>query len=117
MTRRPVKVVHSRANPAMVWLLPAPAGATSTVVAAAAVSIMHYGVALLSAQPGALDAGPGLLVADELRHGPFRGWRGSVLRCRGGPGCSTVPGSAAGRCCRRRRRGRRGWSRRRGPGR
>ena len=40
MTRRPVKVVHSRANPAMVWLLPAPAGATSTVVAAAAVSII-----------------------------------------------------------------------------
>ena len=40
MTRRPVKVVHSRANSAMVWLLPAPAGATSTVVAAAAVSII-----------------------------------------------------------------------------
>ena len=40
MTRRPVKVVHSRANSAMVWLLPAPAGAISTVVAAAAVSIM-----------------------------------------------------------------------------
>ena len=40
MTRRPVKVVHSRANSAMVWLLPAPAGATSTVVAAVAVSIM-----------------------------------------------------------------------------
>ena len=40
MTRRPVKVVHSRANSAMVWLLPAPAGATSTVVAAVAVSII-----------------------------------------------------------------------------
>lgn len=40
MTRRPVRVVHSRANSATVWLLPAPAGATSTVVAAAAVSII-----------------------------------------------------------------------------
>ena len=40
MTRRPVKLVHSLANPAMVWLLPAPAGAISTVVAAAAVSII-----------------------------------------------------------------------------
>ena len=39
MTRRPVNEVHSRANSAMVWLLPAPAGAISTVVAAAAVSI------------------------------------------------------------------------------
>ena len=40
MTRRPVNVVHSRANPAMVWLLPAPAGAASTMVAVAAVSII-----------------------------------------------------------------------------
>jgi hypothetical protein len=40
MTRRPVKVVHSRANSAMVWLLPAPAGAISTVLAAAAASII-----------------------------------------------------------------------------
>ena len=40
MTRRPVNEVHSRANSAMVWLLPAPAGAISTVVAAAAVSII-----------------------------------------------------------------------------
>ena len=40
MTRRPVNEVHRRANSAMVWLLPAPAGAISTVVAAAAVSIM-----------------------------------------------------------------------------
>ncbi len=38
-TRRPVNVVHSLANPAIVWLLPAPAGATSAVVAVAAVSI------------------------------------------------------------------------------
>ena len=40
MTRRPVKQVHSRANSAIVWLLPAPAGAIRTVVAAAAVSMM-----------------------------------------------------------------------------
>ena len=40
MTRRPVNEVHSRANSAIVWLLPAPAGAISTVIAVAAVSIM-----------------------------------------------------------------------------
>ena len=40
MTRRPVSVVHSRANSAMVWLLPAPAGAISTAPAVAAVSII-----------------------------------------------------------------------------
>ena len=38
MTRRPVNVVHSRANPAIVWLLPAPAGAISTVMAVTAVT-------------------------------------------------------------------------------
>ena len=61
MTRRPVKVVHSRANSAMVWLLPAPAGATSTVVAAARGEHHHHGVALLGVQPGPLGGGPGLL--------------------------------------------------------
>ena len=40
ITRRPVNEVHSRANPAMVWLLPAPAAATSAVVAVVAVSIV-----------------------------------------------------------------------------
>ncbi len=40
MTRRPVNVVHSRANSAMVWLLPAPAGAISTTAALVAVSIV-----------------------------------------------------------------------------
>ena len=40
ITRRPVNEVHSRANSAIVWLLPAPAAATSAVVAVVAVSIM-----------------------------------------------------------------------------
>jgi hypothetical protein len=40
ITRRPVNVVHSRANWAMVWLLPAPAAATSAVVAVVAVSMV-----------------------------------------------------------------------------
>jgi hypothetical protein len=40
MTRRPVNDVHSRANSAIVWVLPAPAGAISTVAVVAAVSIM-----------------------------------------------------------------------------
>ena len=73
MTRRPVKVVHSRANSAMVWLLPAPAGAISTVVAVGRGEHHHHGVALLGVQPGALGGGPCLLAADELRDGPFRG--------------------------------------------
>ncbi len=40
MTRRPVSEVHSRAKAAIVWLLPAPAGAISTAAAADAVSII-----------------------------------------------------------------------------
>ena len=73
MTRRPVKVVHSRANSAMVWLLPAPAGATSTVVAVVAVSIIITASRCSAFRSGALGGGPGLLLADELRHGPFGG--------------------------------------------
>jgi len=33
----------------------------------------YYDVALLGVQLGALDRGPGLLTADELRHGSFGG--------------------------------------------
>jgi hypothetical protein len=73
MTRRPVNVVHSRANSAMVWLLPAPAGAISSVVAAAAVSIVTTAVALPGVQFGPRDGRACLLLADKLRHGSFRG--------------------------------------------
>ena len=74
MTRRPVKVVHSRANSAMVWLLPAPAGATSTVVAAVAVSIMITAsrCSAFSSVLSPLAARPARSL-DQLRHGPFRG--------------------------------------------
>ena len=61
MTRRPVKVVHSRANSAMVWLLPAPAGATSTVVAAVAVSIMTTASRCSAFSPVRSTAAAGLL--------------------------------------------------------
>ena len=73
MTRRPVNVVHSRANSAIVWLLPAPAGAISTVVAAVAVSIMTTASRCSAFSPVRSDGGPGLLGADELRDRPFRG--------------------------------------------
>ena len=55
------------------WLLPAPAGATSTVVAAAAVSISTTASRCSAVQPGPLGGGLGLLAADELRDGPFGG--------------------------------------------
>ena len=73
MTRRPVNEVHSRANSAMVWLLPAPAGAISTVVAVVAVSIIITASRCSALRPGALGGRAGLLGGDELRHGPFRG--------------------------------------------
>jgi hypothetical protein len=38
MTRPPVQLVQARATAAMVWVLPAPAGATSTEIAVRAVS-------------------------------------------------------------------------------
>ena len=46
----------------------------------------HHGVALLGVQPGPLDGGPGLLVADELRHGPFRGREDLLLGVEVGQG-------------------------------
>ena len=61
MTRRPVNAVHSRANPAMVWLLPAPAGAISTVVGGGGGEHHDHGVALLGVQvrvPGGRGAAP-----------------------------------------------------------
>ena len=61
MTRRPVNVVHSRANSAMVWLLPAPAGAISTVVAVAAVSIMTTASRCSAFRSVCAAGGPGLL--------------------------------------------------------
>ena len=73
MTRRPVKVVHSRANSAMVWLLPAPAGATSTVVAAAAVSIIATASRCSAVSPVRSTAARACSSADELRHGSFGG--------------------------------------------
>ena len=73
MTRRPVNEVHSRANSAMVWLLPAPAGAISTVVAVVAVSIVTTASrcsAFRSVRSAAVRACSWLT---ELRHRPFRG--------------------------------------------
>ena len=67
MTRRPVKVVHSRANSAMVWLLPAPAGATSTVVAAVAVSIITTASRCSAFSPVRPTAARACSSADELR--------------------------------------------------
>ena len=64
MTRRPVKVVHSRANPAIVWLLPAPAGAISTVVAAAAVSIITTASCCSAFSPVRPTAARAWLLAD-----------------------------------------------------
>ena len=86
MTRRPVKVVHSRANSAMVWLLPAPAGATSTVVAAVAVSIMTTASRCSAFSPVRSTAARACSLADQLRHGPFRGREDLLLDVEVGQG-------------------------------
>ena len=41
ITRRPVNAVHSRANPATVWVLPAPAAATTVLIAPAGAGKSH----------------------------------------------------------------------------
>ncbi len=72
ITRRPVNDVHNRANPAIMWVLPAPAAATSAVADVVAVSIVTT-ASHCSAFSRVRSTAARLLGGDQLRHRPFRG--------------------------------------------
>ena len=69
ITRRPVSSSHRPANAAMVWLLPAPAGAISAVPAVVAVSIITTAAACSALRPVPVTASRARASVTSCGHG------------------------------------------------
>ena len=72
MTRRPVNVVHSRANSPTVWDLPGAGGRDERRGHGVRGQHFHHGRTLFAIQRGALDCCSRIGLADQLRHGGLR---------------------------------------------